>query len=74
MAFTNPRGITMVVALLMKRRLANQRQRFTDANRSILCERSPGMTQVYKIKSGGLKRKQMLIDTLKKWKVKLPDL
>ncbi len=35
---------------------------------------SPGMTQVYKIKSGGLKRKSMLIDLLKKWKKKLPDM
>ncbi len=35
---------------------------------------SPGMTQVYKIKSGGVKRKQMLIDLIKKWKIQLPDL
>jgi len=35
---------------------------------------SPGMTQVYKIKSGGVKRKQLLIDLIKQWKVRLPDL
>jgi myosin heavy subunit len=35
---------------------------------------SPGMTQVYKIKSGGLKRKSMLVDILKSWKKKLPDM
>ncbi len=35
---------------------------------------SPGMTNVYKIKSGGVKRKKMLIDLLKQWQVKLPDL
>jgi len=35
---------------------------------------SPGMTQVYKIKSGGVKRKQLLIDLIKKWKGRLPDL
>ena len=35
---------------------------------------SPGMTQVYKIKSGGLKRKSMLIDLIKSWKKKLPDM
>ncbi|NHJ48268.1 MAG: hypothetical protein FK733_10820 [Asgard group archaeon] len=35
---------------------------------------SPGMTQVYKIKSGGVRRKQMLIDLLKKWKKMLPDM
>ncbi|MFW9924415.1 MAG: hypothetical protein ACFFDW_14120 [Candidatus Thorarchaeota archaeon] len=35
---------------------------------------SPGMTQVYKVKSGGVKRKQMLIDILKQWKIKLPDM
>ncbi|MHA1739040.1 MAG: hypothetical protein ACTSXA_04675 [Candidatus Heimdallarchaeota archaeon] len=35
---------------------------------------SPGMTLVYKIKSGGLKRKSMLVDLLKKWKKKLPDM
>ncbi|MBD3192340.1 MAG: hypothetical protein GF308_17005 [Candidatus Heimdallarchaeota archaeon] len=34
---------------------------------------SAGMTKVYKIKSGGLKRKKMLIDLLKKWKVQLPE-
>ncbi len=35
---------------------------------------SPGMTKVYKIKSGGVKRKQMLIDLIKKWQVKLPEM
>ncbi|HUT82460.1 MAG TPA: hypothetical protein VMZ29_14760 [Candidatus Bathyarchaeia archaeon] len=35
---------------------------------------SPGMTHVYKIKSGGVKRKEMLIDLLKTWQKKLPDL
>jgi myosin heavy subunit len=35
---------------------------------------SPGMTNVYKIKSGGVKRKGMLVDLLKQWKVKLPDM
>jgi cell division septation protein DedD len=35
---------------------------------------SPGMTQVYKIKSGGVKRKKMLVDLLKQWQVKLPDM
>ncbi len=35
---------------------------------------SPGMTQVYKIKSGGVKRKDMLIDLIKAWQKKLPDL
>ncbi|NHJ86164.1 MAG: hypothetical protein FK734_11930 [Asgard group archaeon] len=35
---------------------------------------SPGMTKVYKIKSGGIKRKQMLIDLLNQWKSKLPDM
>lgn len=35
---------------------------------------SPGMTKVYKIKSGGVKRKQMLIDLIKKWQVQLPEM
>ena len=35
---------------------------------------SPGMTQVYKIKSGGVKRKKMLIDLLNQWKKQLPDM
>ncbi|MBK5113506.1 MAG: hypothetical protein KGD59_15890 [Candidatus Heimdallarchaeota archaeon] len=35
---------------------------------------SPGMTQVYKIKSGGVKRKQMLIDLIKKWQIQLPEM
>ncbi|MBN1327912.1 MAG: hypothetical protein JXA54_00440 [Candidatus Heimdallarchaeota archaeon] len=35
---------------------------------------SPGMTQVYKIKSGGVKRKDMLIDLIKAWQKKLPDM
>ncbi|NHJ32439.1 MAG: hypothetical protein FK732_06225 [Asgard group archaeon] len=35
---------------------------------------SPGMTKVYKIKSGGVKRKQMLIDLIKNWQVKLPEM
>ncbi|MHA1212317.1 MAG: hypothetical protein ACTSSH_07635, partial [Candidatus Heimdallarchaeota archaeon] len=35
---------------------------------------SPGMTQVYKIKSGGVKRKNLLIDLLKKWKKELPEM
>ncbi|NHK31283.1 MAG: hypothetical protein FK730_08020 [Asgard group archaeon] len=35
---------------------------------------SPGMTQVYKIKSGGVRRKKMLVDLLKQWQVKLPEL
>ncbi|MEA2071425.1 MAG: hypothetical protein U9O98_09055 [Asgard group archaeon] len=35
---------------------------------------SPGMTKVYKIKSGGVKRKKMLIDLLKQWKKELPEM
>ena len=35
---------------------------------------SPGMTKVYKIKSGGVKRKQMLVDLLKTWKKELPEM
>lgn len=35
---------------------------------------SPGMTRVYKIKSGGVKRKQMLIDLLITWKKELPEM
>ncbi len=35
---------------------------------------SPGMTKVYKIKSGGVKRKQMLIDLLAAWKKQLPEM
>ncbi|MHA1154567.1 MAG: hypothetical protein ACTSQK_00515 [Candidatus Heimdallarchaeota archaeon] len=35
---------------------------------------SPGMTKVYKIKSGGVKRKQMLIDLLTAWKKQLPEM
>ena len=35
---------------------------------------SQGMTQVYKIKSGGVKRKKMLIDLITSWKTKLPDM
>ncbi len=35
---------------------------------------SPGMTKVYKIKSGGVRRKQMLVDLLTKWKAKLPEM
>ncbi len=35
---------------------------------------SPGMTKVYKIKSGGVKRKQMLIDLLTAWKKELPEM
>jgi myosin heavy subunit len=35
---------------------------------------SIGMTKVYKIKSGGVKRKKMLVDLLEKWKERLPDM
>ncbi len=35
---------------------------------------SPGMTRVYKIKSGGVKRKQMLIDLLYVWKKELTEM
>ncbi|NHJ06050.1 MAG: hypothetical protein EAX90_14575, partial [Candidatus Heimdallarchaeota archaeon] len=35
---------------------------------------SPGMTQVYKIKSGGVKRKKLLIDLLDQWKKQLPEM
>jgi len=35
---------------------------------------SPGMTQVYKIKSGGVKRKKLLIDLLEQWKKELPEM
>ncbi len=35
---------------------------------------SPGMTKVYKIKSGGVRRKQLLVDLLIKWKAKLPEM
>ena len=35
---------------------------------------SPGMTKVYKIKSGGVKRKQMLVDLLTAWKKELPEM
>ncbi|MHA1212287.1 MAG: hypothetical protein ACTSSH_07485, partial [Candidatus Heimdallarchaeota archaeon] len=35
---------------------------------------SPGMTKVYKIKNGGVKRKKLLIDLLKAWKKELPEM